>query len=439
MAVYQDAYRKADTLLRQKTEKEILKTQVANTTQDGRKVCQLLNYQGLDLKDMFYEQIVPPKHEDQITDLERKLNLAIGELTGLKTELNDTKRAHHVTQQALDDAHSALSGHKAAQSQVEHAHNALCNRFNALLAAYNGIAADKASLEHDLSKAQTKIEDDKATVGEALSTLYVEQEKNKDLGKKLANSDALLTAANDRAASLESELDDLKADLADTTDSENSFSFSVSTYELELERDMYQSQEQEALEALEAEKTIRLSLEKDLEASRANEQQAIATSEAHERARVKADKEKLEISTQLQAALATVTELTTAILKEEEEEQEDNTTCEELQTPQIGRVAAQKKSDSVQHPFQPTNFDAQTSYLGLPAYDYFANTPIKPARTNKENLGVVFRVRDHSVYEYATEYSRLMLRHLARSTLVVSSSVTLSRSPTFPQHQHTKA
>ena len=399
MAVYQDAYRKADTLLRQKSQKEFLKTQVANTTQDGRKVFQPLEYRGFGLNYMFYEQIVPTKHEDQVTHLEQKLNLATGELSSLKTELDGAKRAHHVTQQALNDAHSALAGHQASQSQVEHAHNALCGRFNALLAAYNGIAADKVSLKQDLSKAQAKIQDDKITLGDTLTALYLEQEKNKDLEKKLTHSDALLTAANDRVATLESELDELKADLADTTDSNDGFSFSASTYELELERDMYQSQEQEALEALEAEKNIRLSLEKDLEASHAKEQQAIATSEAHEQARVKADKEKLEMHTQLQAALATIAELTSAILEEED----DNTTCEDLQTVQNGRVAAQKKLESVQHPFQPINFDAQTSYLGLPAYDYFANTPIKPARTNKENLGIVFRVSDYSACVYIVD------------------------------------
>lgn len=384
---------------------------------------------------MLFKQNVPTKHEGQVTLLEQELELANEELSGLKTELDGTKRAHHVTQQALEDAHSALAGHQAAQSQVEHAHNVLCGRFNVLLAAYNGLATDKASLEHDLSKAQAKIEHDKITLGDTLTALYLEQGKNNDLEKKLAHSDALLMAANDRVDTLESELDELKADLADTTDSESSFSFSASTYELELERDMYQSQEQEALEALEAEKTTRLALQKDLEVSRANEQQAIATSESHEQARVKADKEKLEMSTQLQAALATIAELTSAILEEED----DNTTCEDLQTLQNGRVAAQKKLESVQHPFQPINFDAQTSYLELPAYDYFANTPIKPARTNKENLGVVFRVSNYLVCVLADDTHILMLRPRARSTLVVSSSVTLSRSLTFPQRQHTKA
>ena len=105
------------------------------------------------------------------------------------------------------------------------------------------------------------------------------------------------------------------------------------------------------------------------------------------------------MSTQLQAALATIAELTSAILEEED----DNTTCEDLQTVQHGRVVAQKKLESVQHPFQPINYDAQTSYLGLPAYDYFANTPIKPARTNKENLRVVFRVSDYLVCVHADD------------------------------------
>ncbi|KAI0086160.1 hypothetical protein BDY19DRAFT_996067 [Irpex rosettiformis] len=410
MVVYQDAYRKADTLLRQKKQKKSFKTQAVDTIQDGH-------------------NIYLSKHENQVSTLpghnvvlERKLEAAVRQLSDLQTELNNANEVHRMTQQSLDDAHHALTDYKAANAQNETVYNVLRSRFDSILVAYDRIVADNASLDHALSKSQAKIEDGKVTIGEALTAVYLEQERNRDLKKKLTESDALLAEAKDRNDALEVELEAfMNADVvdaansdADTTDLELSFSFSASTYELELERDMYQSQEQEALEALEAEKTIRLALEKDLQASREREHQAIIASEAHEQARIKANKEKLKASSQLQAALATIAELTSALLAEEDDDSlfsqlSTEYTSDSLQTVQ---TATSTKSKSTLRPFQSinktqspltsrsnafsTDFGTESGFLGFLTADLFANTPVKFAHPDKENLGVVFRT-PHSI------------------------------------------
>ncbi|KAI0086215.1 hypothetical protein BDY19DRAFT_1017698 [Irpex rosettiformis] len=389
MAVYQDAYRKASALLRQKGKKDTktFNTQDVDTIQDEHKIANIAL-------------------TTEVTQLTTEIFL-------LQSQLSTANDTLSITQQSLDDAHHSMAGYKVVHMQSEVTISTLRNRFDNLLISYNGIAAQNA---------QTKIEDDKVFIGETLTALYVEQERTKALETKLAASEALLKDAHERTAQYELVLDELKASMANAADDEDDegvgFSFSASTYELELERDMYQSQEQEALDALEAEKAARLALETALQVSREKEQQAIAISEAHEQARFEADKERLEVSAQLKAALATLAELTAAIIEKDGGDcsliSEFSMECagDDLPVVKVQHSSTPKQLQSVQHPFlfaennkqcltpmrdnafsgMDYDFDSESGFLGLPAVDLFAHTPVKFVRgQDKENVSVVFR------------------------------------------------
>lgn len=297
------------------------------------------------------------------------------------------------TQQSLDDAHCSA--------------DILSNQLDSLSGAYNQLVVNNASLERSLSDALLKIEADKIHIGETLTALYLEQEKTKALEAQLAKSDdLLLDALNSRLGEIEAdtETDDSEEADMDTTTSE--FSFSASTYELELERDMYQSQEKEALEALEAEKAARLALEMALQVAQEKEQQAIAAAKAHEQARIIAEKEVHEASVQLKAALATVAELTSAILAEDDfdttpsdVEADCSVLMDSSDSLNAFEYVTPKKVKSTWKPFQSANksrscLTSKTGYLGLPNADLFAETPFKVAGNNKENVGYVFQVCD---------------------------------------------
>ncbi|KAI0086220.1 hypothetical protein BDY19DRAFT_996120, partial [Irpex rosettiformis] len=197
MAVYQDAYRKASALLRQKGKKDTktFKTQDVDDIQDEHKITN--------------------------TILTTKVTQLTTEISLLQAQLATAFDTLSITQQSLDDAHHSMAGYKAVHMQSEVTISTLRNRFDNLLVDYNGIAKKSASIERALTQAQTKIEDDKVFIGETLTALYLEQERNKDLEKKLATSEALLKDAHERTAQYEFVLDELKASMTNTADDED--------------------------------------------------------------------------------------------------------------------------------------------------------------------------------------------------------------------------
>ncbi|KAI0691020.1 hypothetical protein BC835DRAFT_1417406 [Cytidiella melzeri] len=215
--------------------------------------------------------------------------------------------------------------------------------------------------------------------------------------KMLGESNALLSAANERTATLESELENLRdiEDLSDETDDTSKFVFNASTFELELEREIYRIQEQEALEALEAEKEVRLAAEKDQDLFRENQQLAFAVIEGQEQACTAATKDRDGLATLLQVALTTISELASSTQAEKDpnatiyaplatECDARVRTCHTLQSVRTNNKATPKYFDMVQRQYL---HDSNVS----PASASQMATPARFTRADKENEGVVLQ------------------------------------------------
>ncbi|KAI0688260.1 hypothetical protein BC835DRAFT_1419310 [Cytidiella melzeri] len=232
------------------------------------------------------------------------------------------------------------------------------------------------SQEQEALKAFEAEKEARLVAEEALATCH----------KMLSESDALLAAANERTAALESELGNLRdvEDASDDASDDSEFHFSASTFELELEREMYRSQEQEALDALEAEKKARLAAEKDRDLFRENQQLAFAAVEQA------AAKERAELATQLQVALTTITELASSVQTEKDLNAaiyaQLTTECDALARACDTSKATPKKSDSFQRRY--LNFNDSNVPL---APEGQMTTPARFARADKENDGVVLQ------------------------------------------------
>ncbi|KAI0819130.1 hypothetical protein BC629DRAFT_700234 [Irpex lacteus] len=103
IAVYQDAYRNANALLRQKTSK----TQAVYTVQDGSKATDVISSKDEDKATVPAERAEADKLKEEVSTL--------------KTLLADAYSAHMITQQSLDDAH-CLPTSSAIKSPISLAH-----------------------------------------------------------------------------------------------------------------------------------------------------------------------------------------------------------------------------------------------------------------------------------------------------------------------------
>lgn len=229
------------------------------------------------------------------------VSIALDELARARSKPDHDNRR---LRQQLECTNRELVSSQSRLAESQTARIGMRYELDALTAQFYAFASEKQMLELALVDAHTMAQAKHDAARVAYDTLFAEQRRNAALEKKLMETKALYICATTRETSADPQCDDTS--LVPETSSNFSDISGITVLEMELERDMYRTQEHEALQALEAERELRLAAERDRDACRDNEQLAVAAIEAHKMAYIKAEKDKVAAVAQLEAAYSRI-------------------------------------------------------------------------------------------------------------------------------------
>ena len=236
-------------------------------------------------------------------------NSALEELAKARSKPDYEKRR---LRQQLECTNRELASSQARLGESQRTQLSMKYELDALGSAFYNIASEKQMLELALMSAHNKVQTESDASRAVMDALFSEQKKNVMLEQKLLESQALsISLARQDSPTLPEEAD--RSQDSVESDGYTDPSSALIVLELELERDMYRAQEQEALEALATEKSLRATAEKDCATAKENEQLAVAAIEAHKMAYIVAEQDKMIMAAQLEDALSHIAQLTVQV------------------------------------------------------------------------------------------------------------------------------